>query len=148
MRVRNIFICSAVVFCASSRMMNDSLSVRPRMNASGAISITCRSISARDAVEAHHLVERVVHRPQIRIDLLRDVAGQEAEPLARFHGRAHEHDAAHAIGLQRLDRARDGEIRLAGAGGADAERQIALAHRLRRYCADSRRARGRAPRAC
>ena len=24
-RVRNIFICSAVVFCASSRMMNESL---------------------------------------------------------------------------------------------------------------------------
>ena len=37
-RVRNIFICSGVVFWASSRMMNASLSVRPRMNASGAIS--------------------------------------------------------------------------------------------------------------
>ena len=45
-RVRNIFICSGVVFCASSRMMNDWLSVRPRMNASGAISIVLRS-SAR-----------------------------------------------------------------------------------------------------
>jgi len=30
-RVRNIFICSEVVFWASSRMMNASLSVRPRM---------------------------------------------------------------------------------------------------------------------
>ena len=29
-RVRNIFICSGEVFCASSRMMNASLSVRPR----------------------------------------------------------------------------------------------------------------------
>ena len=28
-RVRNIFICSGVVFCASSRMMNASFSVRP-----------------------------------------------------------------------------------------------------------------------
>src|SRR5579884_1122033 len=44
-RVRNIFICSGVVFCASPRMMNESLSVRPRMNASGAISMTPRSIS-------------------------------------------------------------------------------------------------------
>ena len=42
-RVRNIFICSGVVFCASSRMMKLSLSVRPRMNASGATSITPRS---------------------------------------------------------------------------------------------------------
>ena len=39
-RVRNIFICSGLVFCASSRMMNESFSVRPRMNASGATSIT------------------------------------------------------------------------------------------------------------
>lgn len=38
-RVRNIFICSRVVFCASSRMMNASFSVLPRMKASGATSI-------------------------------------------------------------------------------------------------------------
>ena len=44
-RVRNIFICSMVVFCASSRMTNASLRVRPRMKASGAISMTLRSIS-------------------------------------------------------------------------------------------------------
>src|SRR6266540_2597136 len=37
-RVRNICICSGLVFCASSRMMNESLRVRPRMNASGATS--------------------------------------------------------------------------------------------------------------
>jgi hypothetical protein len=29
--VRNIFICSGEVFCASSRMTQASLSVRPRM---------------------------------------------------------------------------------------------------------------------
>ena len=39
-RVRNIFICSGVVFCASSRITNESFKVRPRMNASGATSIT------------------------------------------------------------------------------------------------------------
>ncbi len=44
-RVRNIFICSAEVFCASSRMMKESLSVRPRMYASGATSIVPASIS-------------------------------------------------------------------------------------------------------
>ena len=31
MRVRNIFICSGVVFWASSRMMKASSSVRPRI---------------------------------------------------------------------------------------------------------------------
>ena len=30
-RVRNIFICSGVVFCASSKMMKASFNVRPRM---------------------------------------------------------------------------------------------------------------------
>ncbi len=44
MRVRNIFICSGVVFWASSRMMNASSSVRPLMYASGATSITPRSM--------------------------------------------------------------------------------------------------------
>ena len=39
-RVRNIFICIGVVFCASSRMTKALASVRPRMKASGAISIT------------------------------------------------------------------------------------------------------------
>ena len=45
-RVRNICICSGEVFCASSRMMKLSLSVRPRMNASGATSIVPRSMYA------------------------------------------------------------------------------------------------------
>ena len=31
MRVRNIFICSGVVFCASSRIIKESSSVRPRI---------------------------------------------------------------------------------------------------------------------
>ena len=44
-RVRNIFICSGVAFCASSRMMKLPLSVRPRMNASGATSTIWRSNS-------------------------------------------------------------------------------------------------------
>ena len=38
-RVRNIFICALVAFWASSRITNASASVRPRMYASGAISI-------------------------------------------------------------------------------------------------------------
>ena len=42
-RVSTIFICSGVVFWASSTMMKASLRVLPRMNASGATSITPRS---------------------------------------------------------------------------------------------------------
>ena len=124
MRVRNIFICSGVVFCASSRMMNEWLSVRPRMYASGAISIVLPLEQLRRLVEAHQVVERVVERPQVRIDLLREVAGQEAEPLARFDGGTHEHDALDRVALERVDRARDREIGLAGARRPDAERDV------------------------
>ncbi len=42
-RVRNIFICSGLVFWASSRITKESLSERPRMKASGATSIVPRS---------------------------------------------------------------------------------------------------------
>ena len=80
-----------------------------------------RSKQLRRLVEAHQVVERVVQRPQVRIDLLREVAGQEAQPLARFDGGPHEHDALDRVALERVDRARDGEVGLAGARGADAE---------------------------
>ena len=72
-------------------------------------------------LEAHQVVERVVQRPQVRIDLLRQVAGQEAEPLAGFHRGPHQHDALHRVALERIDGAGHGEIGLAGAGRADAE---------------------------
>jgi hypothetical protein len=86
---------------------------------------------AADAIEAHHLVKRVVHRAQIRIDLLRHVARQEAEPLAGLDCRPHEHDAPDGVARERLDRGRDREERLAGAGRSDPEREVALAHRAR-----------------
>ena len=81
-RVRNIFICSGLVFCASSRMMNESLSDRPRMNASGATSMIPALEVGRDPLGVEHVVERVEERAQVGIDLGLEVAGQEAEPLA------------------------------------------------------------------
>ena len=92
-RVRNIFICSGDVFCASSRITNESLSVRPRMNASGATSITPALEVRGDALGVDHVVQRVEQRAQVRVDLRHQVAGQEAEPLAGLDGRAREDDA-------------------------------------------------------
>ena len=87
-RVRNIFICAAVVFCASSRMMKASASVRPRMNASGAISISPRRNAPLDLFGGQAIIKRIVNRAEIGIDLLLHVAGQKAQPLARFDRRA------------------------------------------------------------
>ena len=78
----------------------------------------------RRLVEAHQVVERVVERPQVRVDLLREVAGQEAQPLARLHRGPHEHDPLDRVALERVDGARDREIRLAGARGPDAEGDV------------------------
>ena len=44
-RVRNIFICIDVAFCASSKTTKAFASVRPRIKASGAISMVFSSIS-------------------------------------------------------------------------------------------------------
>ena len=120
-RVRNICICSGEVFCASSRMMKLSFSVRPRMNASGATSIVAALDQVVRLVGVEHVVERVEQRPQVRVDLRHQVAGQEAEPLAGLDGRAREDDPRDLALVQRGDGERHREIGLAGAGGADAE---------------------------
>ncbi len=99
-RVRNIFICSGVVFCASSRITNESLSVRPRMKASGATSITPFSRWAGDLLGVHHVVQRVEQRAQVRVDLGHQVAGQEAEPLAGLDRGAREDDPVDLAALR------------------------------------------------
>ena len=123
-RVRNIFICIDVVFCASSRMTTALASVRPRMKASGATSIDAGLEAALDLVGGHHVVERVVERAQIGIDLLAHVAGQEAEALAGLDRRARQDDAVDVAALEQGGGIGDGEIGLAGAGRADAEGQL------------------------
>ena len=103
-----------------------------------------------DLVEAHHVVQRVVERAQVRVDLLLEIAGQEAEPLAGLDRRAHEHDALDRVALERVDGAGDGEVGLAGARRTDAERDVVLVMSLRysiwlgvRPCRSARRVRRR-----
>ena len=123
-RVRNIFICIDVVFCASSRMMAALVSVRPRMKASGAISISPVCKRAFDDPRIHQIVQRVVDRPQIGIDFLAQIAGQKAEPLAGFDRGPRQDDAIDFLALEQLGGMRHREPGLAGAGRADAEHQF------------------------
>src|SRR6266511_3969491 len=83
-----------------------------------------------DDLGLEHVVQRVVERPKIRVDLGKDVAGQEPESLPRLDGRTREDDAVDLLRLERLHRERDGEIALAGAGGPDAERHRVIADRV------------------
>ena len=91
-RVRNIFICIVVAFCASSSTTKAFDSVRPRMKASGAISIRFSSISFSTCFRRQEVVQRVVERLHVGIDLLLHVAGQEAQPFARLDRRARQDD--------------------------------------------------------
>ncbi len=129
-RVRNIFICSGLVFCASSRMMKASLSVRPRMNASGAISIVAAVQVLVHPLRLEHVVERVEERAQVGVDLRHHVARQEAEPLAGLDGRAGEDDPAHLAPRQRGHGHGHREERLPGARRADAHRDRLVADRV------------------
>ena len=122
MRVRNIFICSGVVFCASSRMMNDVVQRAAAHEGQRRDLDRLPFEQPLGALELDHVVQGVVERPQVRVDLRHQVAGEEAEPLPRLDGRSGEDDPLHLLGLQRLDRHRDGQPRLAGAGGTDSER--------------------------
>ncbi len=129
-RVSTIFICSAVLFCASSRMMKLSFKVRPRMNAMGATSMTARSSSFSTLSASSMSYSASYKRAQIRIHFFLQIPGQESQPLAGFDGRTRQHDAAHALVQQRRNRHGHREIRFSGTGGTDAENQIVALDRF------------------
>src|SRR5262249_5490382 len=107
--VRNIFICSAEVFCASSRMMKESFSVRPRRTLDRA-----RRDERREGLGTQHGGQCVVQGAQVRVDLLVRGAGQEAEALTRLHRGPGEDDPVDLLGLQRLDRLGHRQVGLSG----------------------------------
>ena len=72
---------------------------------------------ALDPLRREHVIERVVEGPQIRIDLLAHVAGEEAEPLSGLDGRTRQDQPVASPALQTRRGESDGEIGLAGAGG-------------------------------
>ncbi|VVT12160.1 hypothetical protein ERY430_60200 [Erythrobacter sp. EC-HK427] len=84
-----------------------------------------------DLFGRHRIIQRIVERPQVRIDLLLHVAGQEAELFARLHRRAREDQALHRTGDQLADRLRHRQIGLARACRTEREDHVAageLAH--------------------
>ena len=75
-------------------------------------------------------MQGIVQRPEIRVDLLRQVAGQEAQLLPGLHRRPGQHDADEFLLHQRRYGHGHGEISLAGASRADAEDDIVGANGL------------------
>src|SRR5207248_3669124 len=87
-------------------------------------------LGAREPLRRHELVQRVVERAEIGIDLLLKVTGQESEPLAGFDSGARENEPADLSIAERRHAHRDGEVALPGAGRADREDEVVLADRL------------------
>ncbi len=100
-RVSNIFICSVVVFCASSMMMKESFSVRPRINASGATSMMFFSSILSTRSGSSRVVERVIERAKIRIDLFLQASRQKSKTLSRFHCGTYQDNSTHLLRHQR-----------------------------------------------
>ena len=81
-----------------------------------------------------HVLEGIVERLQVRVDLVLHVAGKKTELLARLHCRTREDDFAAELVLQRIHGERDGYVGLAGSGGAEGERQVILGEAADHAC--------------
>ncbi len=75
-------------------------------------------------VVSHQLGESVVERAEIGVDLVGEIARQEAKPFAGLYRRSGEDDAAHLVSPEGEDGHSDSEKGLAAAGRAFGERHI------------------------
>ena len=111
-------------------MTNACASVRPAHERQGCHLDLAGAHSADHLVARHHVVQRVVERAQIRIDLFLQVARQEAEALAGFDRGAAQHDAFHPVGEQHRHRLGHRQVGLAGACRAKREHHFVACERL------------------
>ena len=86
---------------------------------------------AGDGVGVEHVVQRVVERAQVGVDLLVQGAGQEAQALPRLDRGPGQDDPVDLLGLQGLDRLGHGQVGLPGAGRADGEHDRVLVDGVR-----------------
>ncbi len=75
-----------------------------------------------------HLIEGIVQGTQVGVHFFLQRAGQKSQAFAGFHGRPGQNDARHLFAQQCGNGHGDGQVRLAGAGGSDAEYQIVALH--------------------
>ena len=69
-------------------------------------------------------------RAQIRVDLFGEIAGQEAELLARLDGGAGQDDAAHPSRVEHMHGHRHGKVGLAGSGRSHGKDHFVAAQRF------------------
>ena len=74
-----------------------------------------------EALCSHDLIQRVVERPQIRVNFTLQVARQETEFFTRLNRRTRQDNTAYLIVSECRDRHRHRKVRFSGSGRADAE---------------------------
>ena len=122
--VRNIFICIDVVVL---RLIENDHGVR---QGAAAHEGERRDLDhaggkpALDPLRRQHVVESIVKRAQIGIDLLAHVAGKEAEPLSSLDRGPRQDQPVAFAAFQARRGEGDGEIGLAGAGGPGGEDEV------------------------
>src|SRR5579872_5114504 len=82
---------------------------------------------AARAIEIDHVMQRIIERAQVRIDLLGKIAREEAELLARLDRRTAQHHPRDLILHESRERHRHREVGLAGTGRTDAEHDVMVA---------------------
>src|SRR5947209_6737378 len=79
---------------------------------------------ALELVRVQHVVERVVKRAHVGVDLLLQRPRQKPQPLACLDRRSRQNDAIHLLGQQRRHGHGHGQVRLARAAGTDGEDHV------------------------
>ena len=75
-------------------------------------------------LHVHHVVERIVERPEVGVDLRVHIPRQEPELLAGFHSRPGEDDAADLLPCQSRHRHGHGQVGFAGPGRSDRNHDV------------------------
>ena len=123
-RVRNIFICIEVAFCASSSRTQALRQRAPAHEGERRDFNHAGLHPALDHARVHEVMQPVVDRAQIGIDLFAHVAGQKAKALASFDGGARQDQALDHALFQQRHRMTDREPGLACASGTFGENQL------------------------
>ncbi len=82
-------------------------------------------------IKIHQVVQGIIQRPQIRVDLFCNIARQKAELFSGFHGRTDKQDAADFLLFQHRHGHCHGKVGLAGTGRADTKDDIVFTHGIK-----------------
>ena len=129
-RVRNIFICSRVVFCASIKDDERVVQCPAAHEGQRRDFDNARFLKRGHLLGPEHIKQGIVKRAQIRVDLFGEIAGQEAELLARLDGGAGQDDAAHPPRVEHMHGHRHGKVGLAGSGRSHGKDHFVAAQRF------------------